>query len=267
MSSAGMVVFLAVTILLGCGGPAEESPQIKQLEQEVATYAAQLDSLNKVVDDYDARVKDLRSQLYTAQAANRTLVTALQKAGVATQEYRRLYGEQQALNKQLQGEVQKLRTERDRSIAQAQQLRNRVAGMDTELNIQRNRVARLEASLQASLKREAEAVKAVTSVFVYAGKEQSLEEQGFLQVKQTTILTNSYKVVRYPDVQDKQRVKRASVGETLTLNGHVRYLVDQHGKLKRDRSYRMERSADGKTTQITFLEPILEGQRVLAVVR
>ena len=262
--ATGVAAVLSVVALSGCGSE-KEDPYVKQLKQEVRVYSGQIDSLHAVVEGYDARLRSIRSQLDTAHTANQQLVASLQKVTGELKEYRRLYSEQKALNTKLQGELQQVGAERDRSIARARQMKARADSLDNELYVQRSRMARLEARLEASLKREAGAQKAVSAVFIYADTKETLEKAGYLKVKQTTIITDAYTLVGFPDVKDA-RVKQTAVGKTLVLDGELQFLVDRHGKLKKDTAYIEERTADGRT-RVTFLDNILEGQRILAVVK
>ena len=262
--TTGVVFGLLIAVLPGCESK-KEDPYVRQLEQELSVYTGQVDSLNSVLEEYTGRLREIRTQMDTAQVANKRLVAALQKVSGELKEYRRLYAEQKELNTQLRTELQQVRGERDRSLANARRLKTQVDSLDNQLYVQRSRVVRLEAQLQASLQREAEAVKALSSVFVYAGKREALEKAGYLRVKQQTIFTDSYSLIGFPDIKDN-RVQRVAVGGTLTVTGQVRFLVDRHGKLKKDHAYRVLGNG-GSETQLSFLETTLEGQRILAVIQ
>ena len=210
-----VICAVLVTALTGCESKKERA-YVTQLEGEVKAYAGQLDSLNGVVGGYTSKIQELQTRLDTARTAEETVVASLQKTTTALNRYRSLHSEQEQLVAELRKELQLLRADNERSDRRVRQLRARADSLDDQLYTQRSRVDRLQSLLWASVRREAEAAKAITSVFVYAGKQGDLENAAYLKVKQTTILTDAFSLVGYPDVKGTQ-VKRATIGGSLVV--------------------------------------------------
>ncbi|MDA0747226.1 MAG: hypothetical protein O2954_11960 [bacterium] len=256
-------VLTLVFMVVSCSP--KEDPYVAKLEEKVQAYGGQIDSLNAVVIGFSDQLQNYRTQVDSARTANKTLVTALQKMTDSMQEYQGLYNKQVALNAELRTEVKQLRTERDRSKEHARKLESRVDSLDNELDVQRSRIARLEGQVKESARREAEAVKAITSVFVLSGTRETLEKPGYLEVKQATIFSDTYKLVNFPDVNDN-RIKKVGLNEGLELDGEVRYVVDRYGKLTKGKGYQISQTGTGRSLVI-FMESLLEGQRVLIVMK
>lgn len=244
--------------------PNKTNPYVAQLEQEMGNYTAQIDSMDGVIDTFSNRINAVRAQLDSSRASNRILVVSLQKVTSEMKEYRRLYGEQRALNKKLQDQLIQAQSENVALTSSLQGLREQMAQKDEELIDREVRIKRLEASLEDSQQREQEAVEAISQVFVYSGTRKNLEEAGFLQVRQKTIFTDEYKRIGFPDEMSDQVVK-VNIGSSTIVQGNIHLLADRHGKLKEGREFDLKKEAE--STQIIFKEPTLEGQRVLVVLK
>lgn len=254
------LMFSALVAGLSYCGQVGQDARVLELEEEVSTYSQQLDSVNQIMQGYESRIASLGSQLDTSRSANQTLVAALRSVTGTMNEYKRLFSEQEGLTAKLRKEVTQLKSERNRSTEEANKLRAKVEALDEELHAQRVRTARLEASLRASVDREALAQKALNQVLVLSGTESDLARMAYLEVKQQTIFTDRHRRIGFPPVSDAA-VKRVSLGERITFGSDVRYLVDLHGKLKKGKSYTVEGAS------VTFVEPSMEGQRVLVVLK
>lgn len=142
-------------------------------------------------------------------------------------------------------------------------LAGKVDSLDALLVVERNRIARIEWSLRNALDRESLAQKAIHEVFVYSGTLKELQKGGYLEVRDQTLFTSTYKLIGFPPVASKH-VKRVAIGDNLVFDGDVRFVVDRHGKLKPGKAYKSWRQVSGKF-YLKFEEDIMKGQRVLVV--
>jgi hypothetical protein len=109
----------------------------------------------------------------------------------------------------------------------------------------------------------------VTSVLVCVGTEEELKGAGYLKTWRPAIFSKDYRVINFPDVMDegsRDVVMRISLGETLALQGELEAVADRHGKLDKGQEFEVSKGPPGQTL-VTFIDPTLQGQRVLAVVK
>jgi len=113
-------------------------------------------------------------------------------------------------------------------------------------------------------------------VCLLIGTEDLLKSNGFLATSRSRLL-KQYKLVK-KIAGDDSRVKIVSINQQLDLtlgsfpralvdrSGPLKLkeLVDRHGKLKEGRDYTVDKNSN--TTIITFVNRVLEGTDVLAVV-
>ncbi|MFT5366550.1 MAG: DNA repair exonuclease SbcCD ATPase subunit [Candidatus Latescibacterota bacterium] len=259
-----LAIILYIAFLPEGEGPLQtQNPRVAQLEKEVELYTAQIDSMDSVVDGLNNRIDLVRTQMDSSRASNKVLLASLHRVTRKMQEYERLYKEQRTANDQLRNEITQVKTERDRSLTQAQELKSAVDSLNNELYTQTISLTRLESTLEEALEESKDLKKTVNSVLVYVGTEDALKQQGYLNTSR--FIRKGYKVTGFPDVNNAQ-ILRIPVGETFTLQGELNELCDRHGKLGKGDEYEVSKGAQGQSI-ISFTDELLVGQRILAVIK
>ena len=268
VGAAAVVLIIVFYIALTPREP-EIDPYVVQLEEEVGVYSSQIDSLNSVVDTLNSRLDIIRTQMDSSQQANRTLLASLHRVTNEMREYQRLYGEQQAANSRLREELGQVRVEKDQALGQVRSLKGAVDSLNTELYQKTVRIVRLESNLEQAVNRSKQMEATVSSVLVLVGTEDELKKSGFLDTGRNIVFRKNYKLIGFPNVTDagsSSGVLPVPIGQTLPLNGKLEVLCDRHGKLSEGDEYEKSEGPGGQTI-VTFVEPTLQGQRVLAVLK
>ena len=94
--------------------------------------------------------------------------------------------------------------------------------------------------------------------------EDNLKEQGYLHTWRR--IRKNYKIINFPGV-DNTDVKKVAIGETITVQGRLAAVCDDHGKLSKDKEYAISEDKAAQTLTISFSDHLLAGQRVLIVLK
>jgi len=264
----GAVILAIVFIVALVPNEPEVDPYVVGLEAEVATYTAQIDSMDNVVIGLNDRINTLRTQMDSARASNKVLLSSLRKVTSEMKEYRRLYGEQKKANERLVSELKQVRAEREQATEEVRSLKSEVDSLNTALYSKTVRLVRLESSLEQALEEKRMLSEAATSVLVIQGTEDDLKSKGYLETSRS-FFRKKYKIASFPDVlegEGRDAVMRISLGETLALDGELDALCDRHGKLEKGKEYEVSQGPPGQSL-ITFIDDTLQGQRILAIVK
>ncbi|MCZ6633600.1 MAG: hypothetical protein O7G87_09360 [bacterium] len=261
---AVVLAIIIYIVMMPEKGP-EVDPYVTQLEQEVATYTAQIDSINNVVLGLNTRIDEVRTQMDSSRASNRLLLASLHRVTGEMQEYRRLYSEQKNLSTKLRNELKRVKAEKEQAGTEVKELKSQMDDLNNQLYDQTIRLTRMESSLEEALEKSDVLEETVHSVLVYIGTEDELKQQRYLKTGRAAIFSKSYKVIGFPDISGSN-VMKISVGETLTLQGELQALCDRHGKLGKGKEYEISKGPPGQTL-ISFSDQTLAGQRVLAVLK
>lgn len=271
------IAALAVAIILFAFMPQtpKVDPYVVQLEQEIAMYTGQVDSLTQVVDGLNSRIDGIRTQLDTARTSNKTLVMALQRVTGELKEYQKLYSEQRALNRKLSEEIQQVRAEKDMALADKEKALAQVASMKTQVDSLSDqlytktvRIGRLESNLETAMQQVEHMKETLNSVLLYVGTEDALKQAGYLKAWRPALFSKDYRIIRFPEMTDGQLPKgvhRVSLNTAFSLQGELEALADRHGKLDKGKEYDLQQSKGAFV--ITFTEPTLRGQSVLAILK
>ncbi|MDA0709247.1 MAG: hypothetical protein O3B73_03445 [bacterium] len=259
-----LAIILYIAFLPDGEGPLyEQNPHVAQLEKDVELYTAQIDSMNLIVDGLNNRIDLVRTQMDSSRESNKVLLASLGRVTRKMQEYERLYKEQRTANDELRNEISQVKSERDRSLKQAGELKSAVDSLNNELYTQTISLTRLESTLEEAFEENKDLKKTVNSVLVYVDTEDNLKQKGYLTTSR--FIRKSYKVASFPAADDAQ-VMRIPVGETFTLKGELQELCDRHGKLGKGEEYEVSKGAQGQSI-ISFTDELLVGQRILAVIK
>jgi hypothetical protein len=263
------VVFTALLLFVSaCSPSSDEVDLTAKLEKTVSDYEKQLDAMNSENMSLNARVNAVKSQMDSSRSVNRTLVAKLQEITRESKRFQGLYKEQVGLNRQLRGELSKARNAllsehaaKEAAIKRATALETQLAEKDRTLLDQENRIKRLENRLKRTQEREASAIEAMEAVLVYQGTMEDLKAAGYLSVRQKTIFTDEYKVIKFPDETDRA-VLKATIGRKIALKGNLKLLADRDGSLSKGNEYTVTENGE-----LVFEDETLKGQRVLVVLK
>ena len=265
----GAVILAVIFVIALLPDEPEVDPYVIQLELEVTNYAAQVDSMNNVVDGLNSRINAVRAQMDSARGSNKVLLASLRKVTKEMKEYRLLYSEQKKANAKLVAGLKQARQEKEQATEQVRDLKNEVDSLSTAMYAKTVRLVRLESTLEEALEEKRVLAETATSVLVVDGTEEELKAKGYLKTWRPAIFSKNYRVMDFPDVVEgrgKDEIRRISLGETLALPGELQALCDRHGKLEKGKEYEVSKGAPGQSL-ITFIDETLQGQRVLAVLK
>jgi uncharacterized protein YoxC len=268
-------VSLAIIIFAFLPKTPEVDPLVLQMEQEISMYTGQVDSLTNVVDGLNNRIDLIRTQLDTAQTSNKTLVSALQRVTGELREYQKLYSEQRELNRKLSTEIQQVRAEKDiavadkeKALAQVAVMKSQMDSLNDQLYTKTVRIGRLESNLEVAMKQVEQMKETMNSVLLYVGTEDALKQAGYLKAWRPALFSKDYRIINFPEVSNgdlPNGVYRVSLNTSFSLQGALEALADRHGKLDKGKEYDLQQS--NGAFAITFTEPTLRGQPILAVLK
>ena len=237
--------------------------EIIQSEMDKAALEAMTDTLSKFGDLLSEKNNQLRKELeQTKQDADK---------------YRRDSERLQEEVGQLQEEIDQLQEDKRTN---EQEIRRLAVEIDS-ISVDRDRLIGVNQDLKNKLNEIKETLDAVhrihNSVRLLVGTEDLLKSNRFLETGRNASLRKQYKLVKKLKGDDS-RVKIVPLNQQLDLtpnsvpealvnrlgNLKLKVLVDRHGKLKEGRDYIVDNSRE--TTIITFINRVLEGTDVLAVV-
>jgi outer membrane murein-binding lipoprotein Lpp len=260
----GAVILAVIFVIALMPTEPEVDPYVVQLESEVATYTAQIDSMHNVVDGLNSRINAVRTQMDSSRASNKVLLASLRKVTNEMKEYRRLYSEQKKASEKLISELKQVRADKEVATVEVKELRGEVDSLNNALYTKTVRLVRLESSLEEALEERKTLEETATSVLVITGTADELKEKGYLKVWRAAMFSKNYKVIDFPDVLESNLIKRISLGETLALAGELEAICDRHGKMEKGKEYEVSKGPAGQSL-ITFIDDTLQGQRILAV--
>ena len=268
----GAAVILGLLLYIALLPSEEEIVQknlyVQQLEADAERYSAQADSLNLVVESLNARIDTVRAQMDSARTDNKMLLTTLRRVTNESKEYQRLYKEQRTMVDELRAEITRVKAD---AATQVEQLKTSLDSLQSTLSEQAIRLTRMTVSLQKAheenraLREKNRALReTLRSVLVYVGIEDSLKQQGYLDMSRRFVRKN-YKMTNFPDL-DNSDVIKVGIGEPFRVQGELAALCDRHGKLGKGKEYELQEGRDGQL-RITFSDSALAGQRILAVLK
>ena len=249
----------------------KESPYVMQIEEEAKRDEALIDSLNQVVDALNVRIDSVRTQMDSSRTSNKVLLTTLHRINNEMQEYRRLTislqsdldlitASRDSLRTSLfeqTSRLQRVTEALEKAHKESQKLREDLKATQQDLQVTKKDLQVTQEDLQ-------DAKEIISSVLVYVGTEDNLKEQGYLHTWRR--IRKNYKIINFPDV-DNTDVKKVAIGETITVQGKLAAVCDDHGKLGKDKEYALSENKAAQTLSISFSDPLLVGQRVLIVLK
>lgn len=249
----------------------QESPYVMQIEEEAKRDDALIDSLNMVVEGLNVRIDSVRAQMDSTSTSNKVLLTTLHRLTNEMKEYRRLTttlrsdlenatASRDSLRTSLfeqTSRLQRVTEALEKAHKESQKLREDLQATQQDLQVTQENLEVTKEDLQ-------DAKEIISSVLVYIGIEDNLKEQGYLHTWRR--IRKNYKIINFPDV-DNTDVKKVAIGETITVQGQLAAVCDDHGKLSKDKEYTLSEDKEAKTLTISFSDPLLIGQRILIVLK
>lgn len=274
-TSSLVAVSLALAFgVLSCG-PSEEEILLAELGEDLSVANATIDSLTYSVESSNATINEMRSLVDSLQHVDDRLLASVQQLNKAVKKWRALAGEQKRKNDELTAEVERLKLDKridHRRIAkvraEADSLNSSLLDAHTDIRRQEDHIARLQTDLATVRDDAAQLRSAQTAVRLYVASESYLKENGFLKSsrKLGRAFRKSYTLVKKLDPTDP-KVLLVSVGDPLFVEGELSALVDRYGKLKEGRVFEQKKDKERGGVEITFVDDMLGGVDVLAVMK
>ncbi len=270
---AHVAVPLALAFL-SCG-PSEEEILLVELGEDLVVANSTIDSLTYSVESSNSTINEMRALVDSLQHVDDRLLASVQQLNKAVKKWRTLAGEQKRKNDELTVEIEHLKREKridQRSIArvraEADSLNSSLLEAHTDIRRQEGRIDRLQTDLATSRDDAAQLERAQSTVRVYVATENYLKDNGFLKSsrKLGRAFRKSYALVKRLDPKDP-KVVLVPVGDPLFVEGELSALVDRYGKLKDGRVFEKKRDKARGGVEITFVDDMLGGVDVLAVMK
>ena len=260
-----------VLFIISCANQ-EQEQMLAQLQTDLTSANAAIDSLTYTLDDSNLLLDALRAKADSAQSVNEKLIRDVQGLNKSLREFRNLAEQRKVQNDRLQAEIRRMKEDKQadsRTIAglrgQADSLNLVLLETHTSIRRQSDHIRQLEMDLAQTQDQVSTLKAAQRSVRLYAAGEKFLEENGYLDTSRPfgRAFRKQYKLMKKVDPEDPA-VVLAPVGNDIVIEGKVKVLVDRYGTLKKGDDY-TQSMADGQTT-VTFLNELITGTDILAVV-
>ena len=270
----GCVAVSLALAFLSCG-PSEEEILLAELGEDLAVANSTIDSLTYSVESSNSTINEMRALVDSLQHVDDRLLASVQQLNKAVKKWRTLAGEQKRKNDELTVEIERLKREKridQRSLArvrsEADSLNSSLLEAHTDIRRQEGRIDRLQTDLATSRDDAAQLERAQSTVRVYVASENYLKDNGFLKSsrKLGRAFRKSYALVKRLDPKDP-KVVLVPVGDPLFVKGELSALVDRYGKLKDGRVFEKKRDKVRGGVEITFVDDMLGGVDVLAVMK
>lgn len=273
--AAPWLAFALAALALAACGPSEEELRLAALQDELTVANATIDSLNYTVEKSNLLLDEMRARVDSLQHVDQTLLASVHRLNNEVKHWRELAGEHQRMNEQLAEEIERLRREKQgdqRTIArlrsEADSINSALLAAHTSIRRQEDHLKRMEQELGQSRDEVAMLRQAETSVRVYAATEAFLRDNGYLATDRIfgRAFKKSYRLIKRLDTADP-KVQLAPIGASILVAGQVEALVDRFGELKRGESYNSARAEGDGGLSLTFVDELLAGADVLAVLK
>lgn len=265
---------ILVPLFLAACGPSEEELRLAALQEDLTVANTTIDSLNYTIESSNLLIDEMRARVDSLQHVDQTLLASVQRLNNEVKHWRELASEQKAMNQELTQEIERLRRDKQgdqrtisRLTSEADSINSALLAAHTSIRRQEDHIKRLDAELGKARDEVAMLRQAETSVRIYAATEAYLQENGYLETDRIfgRAFKKAYKLVKRLDPSDP-RVQLAAIGESVLVSGEVDALVDRFGELKRGDTYKSQK-AEGGGMSVTFVDDLLAGTDVLAVIK
>ena len=268
-----LILMASTLMMVASCGPSEEEIMLAELQQDLGTATATIDSLNYTVESANMLIDEMRTRVDSLQRVDKLLLENVRALGKEVKHWQKVAADHKRKNVELSKEIERMKREKQidqRSIArmrsQSDSLNAALLEAHTSIRRQEGHVSRLKDQIVAVELDRDQLRMAQTSVRVYAATEKFLEEGGFLKSSRSLgrAFRKSFRLAAKLDPTDPA-VQLAPIGEAMVLDGELKALVDRYGKLKKGETFKT-RNVDGKT-EVTFVDGMLGGVDVLAIMK
>ena len=265
-------VLLLTLFYFSCGN--EEQEQIvMQLQDDLNSANAAIDSLTYTLDDSNILLDALRSKADSAQHVNEKLINDVQGLNKSLREFRKIADERKQQNERLQGEIRRMKIERQidsQAIAnlrvETDSLNSVLLEAHTSIRRQSDHIRSLEVELAQAQDLVTTLQATRNSVILLSAGENFLKENGFLDTSRPfgRAFRKQYKLAQ-PLSPENPAVSVVGLQTEVILEGKLKAVCDRFGTLKKGDDYESS-YADGQTI-IHFLNPMITGNDVLAILK
>jgi hypothetical protein len=267
------LIGVAASIGLIACGPSEDELALAQLDKDMATANAAIDSLNYTVESSNLLIDGLRAQVDSTSHVNEQLLVNVQKLSREVREYRQMAAEYKQSNQKLTDEIRRLQVEKqaDRQTiatmrSEADSLAGAMLDAHTSIRRQSDQIREMEVELAQTRDEVADLRKADQGVSVFIGSESFLKENGYLKVNRSLgrALRKVFHLTKTLNPGDPD-VQLVGIGDSIVITGNLDVIVDRYGKLDKGDDYSVQK--EGGQTTVTFLNQMLGGVDVVAVLK
>ncbi len=236
------LALLCTALLVTSCANEEQEQMLAQLQTDLNSANAAIDSLTYTLDDSNLLLDAMRAKADSAQSVNEKLIRDVQGLNKSLREFRNLADQRKA-----------------------DSLNGVLLEAHTSIRRQSDHIRQLEMDLAQTQDQVSTLKAAQRSVRLYAAGEKFLEENGYLDTSRPfgRAFRKQYKLVKRIDPEDPA-VILAPLGTEIIIEGKVKELADRYGTLKKGEDYTLS-TADGQST-VTFLNELITGTDILAVV-
>ena len=266
-------LILSLPLLTLACGEDEEALMIADLQTDLSTASAIIDSLNLQIDEVNYLLDDARARVDSLQEVDQKLLSTVQTLNRDVTKFRKLYSQQQQKNKQLALEIDRMKVEKQadrQTIAalrtEADSLNTQLLEAHTSIRRQSDHIRKMEVDL-AQAQDDLETLRrAQFEVRVLVATEGFLKESGFLKTSRPfgRGFRKSYELTRKLNPADSM-VRKVPIGDEMPLEGKLVAAVDHYGALKKGEDYILNK--EGELRTLTFGNEMLAGTDVLAIVK
>ena len=259
---------LSLALLLCIGLSACGESEVERQKRVIAQKEASIDSLETEVGSAQTELVTLKTQLDSLTKFEMLLQEKNQQLQKEVKKYRAIAEQRRRKNEELQAAIAELEEQKVADAAKIDRLITESDSLTVALRDQRDVAMKLSKDLDTAQqnieKTEAELDQAKNAVRVVVGTEDGLKADGFLETGRR-FFRKGYKLVQKPGHKD-MKVKYFAIGERLTLERgkKLKELIGRSGKLKKDKDYTVNLSAEG--THVTLVNDLLKGEAVLVVI-
>jgi len=251
----------------------EQEQLLLQLQQDMTTANATIDSLTYSLDDSHLLLDGMRAQVDSMQQVNDNMLESVQKLNKEMRYWSKVAGERQKKVEQQNRMINEMKNEKRidaqaiaRLRADADSLNGELLTTHTSIRRQSDHIRNLEMNL-AQTRDQAETLAAAqNAVHLYAASEKYLKDNGYLESSRPFGggFRKQFKLIKKIR-SDDPGVQLIPIGTGQVIEGKIVQFVDRYGKLKKGDDYKMTKTDGG--IQITFINDLIGGTGVLAIIK
>jgi len=264
---------LIVTVCCFSCGNEEQELMVLQLQDDLNSANAAIDSLTYTLDDSNILLDALRSKADSAQHVNEKLIKDVQGLNKSLREFRKIADERKQQNERLQGEIRRMKIEKQvdsQAIAslrvETDSLNSVLLEAHTSIRRQSDHIRTLEVELAQAQDLVTTFQAARNSVLLLSAEENFLKENGFLDTSRPfgRAFRKQYKLAQRFSPENPA-VQVVPLDTDIRLDGKLKAICDRFGTLKKGDDYESNYT-EGQTI-IRFLNPMITGADVLAILK